>query len=67
MKPTDEAGGESLDDFTVVRFADLKAEDHDAPLLIRRATRRPADLRLPPPAANPTDSLPALLSDRASR
>jgi prevent-host-death family protein len=41
--------------------------DVDAPLEIRRATRRPRDLRLPPPPPTPTDSLTVLLEDRASR
>jgi prevent-host-death family protein len=41
--------------------------DAEAPLEIRRATRKPGDLRLPalPPAG--TDSLSLLLEDRASR
>ena len=34
---------------------------------IRRATRKPGDLRLPPPPAVQTDSLAALIRDRASR
>jgi prevent-host-death family protein len=37
------------------------------PLEIRRATRKPSDLRLPPPPSRPTDSLAVLLQDRASR
>ncbi len=37
------------------------------PLEIRRATRRPGDLRLPQPPSTPTDSLSVLLKDRASR
>lgn len=41
--------------------------DAQPPLEIRRATRKPRDLRLPPPAPVPTDSLSALLQDRASR
>jgi prevent-host-death family protein len=34
---------------------------------IRRATRKPAELRLPRPLAKATDSLGVLLRDRASR
>ena len=41
--------------------------NEDAPLEIRRATRSPRELRLPPPPSKPTDSLTALLEDRASR
>jgi prevent-host-death family protein len=41
--------------------------DDAAPLEIRRATRRPADLRLPPAPKSRTDSLAVLLQDRASR
>ncbi len=41
--------------------------DEDAPLEIRRATRSPRDLRLPPPPSKATDSLTVLLEDRASR
>lgn len=41
--------------------------DAESPLEIRRATRKPSQLRLPPPPARPTDSLKALLQDRASR
>jgi prevent-host-death family protein len=37
------------------------------PLEIRRATRKPRDLRLPPPPSRRTDSLAVLLQDRASR
>jgi antitoxin (DNA-binding transcriptional repressor) of toxin-antitoxin stability system len=42
---------------------------HDAatPLEIRRATRKPGELRLPAPPARPTDSLSLLQADRASR
>jgi prevent-host-death family protein len=36
-------------------------------LEIRRATRKPGELRLPPPLANKIDSLALLLRDRASR
>jgi antitoxin (DNA-binding transcriptional repressor) of toxin-antitoxin stability system len=37
------------------------------PLEVRRATRRLRDLKLPPPAASPTDSLAVLLDDRRRR
>ena len=37
------------------------------PLEIRRATRKPKDLRLPRPCPVPTDSLAVLLQDRAKR
>ena len=41
--------------------------DTQAPLEIQRAIRKPSDAPLPPAPANPTDSLSALLEDRASR
>ena len=41
--------------------------DVEAPLEVRRATRKPSDLRLPPPTSKPTNSLSVLLQDRASR
>ena len=41
--------------------------EEDTSLEIRRATRKPRDLRLPPPPRSPTDSLTVLLEDRASR
>jgi antitoxin (DNA-binding transcriptional repressor) of toxin-antitoxin stability system len=37
------------------------------PVEVRRATRRPKDLRLPPPPSRPTDSLAVLLDDRGRR
>jgi prevent-host-death family protein len=37
------------------------------PLEIRRATRKPRDVRVAPPPSQPTDSLALLLADRASR
>lgn len=37
------------------------------PLEVRRATRKPGDLRLPSPPPRPTDSLSVLLRDRTSR
>ena len=36
------------------------------PLEIRRATRKPTDLPVPPPQSTPTNSLAVLLRDRAS-
>jgi prevent-host-death family protein len=41
--------------------------DNQEPLELRRATRRPADLKVPRPSAKATDSLAVLLEDRASR
>ena len=41
--------------------------DAETPLEVRRATRSPRDLSLPPPPSTPTDSLTALLKDRATR
>jgi prevent-host-death family protein len=41
--------------------------DAEGPLEIRRASRRPGELRVPPAPARATDSLAVLLSDRASR
>jgi prevent-host-death family protein len=41
--------------------------DPETPLEVRRATRKPRDLRLPSPPPRPTDSLSVLLEDRASR
>lgn len=41
--------------------------DSSGPLEIRRATRKPSDLPLPPTPSSKTDSLAALLKDRASR
>jgi prevent-host-death family protein len=41
--------------------------DAEASLKIRRATRRPSELRLPSPPPGKTDSLAALLEDRAAR
>jgi prevent-host-death family protein len=38
----------------------------ETPLEIRRATRKPSQLRLPRPPAKSTDSLSELLHDRAS-
>lgn len=37
------------------------------PIEVRRATRRPRDLKLPPCPASPTDSLAVLLDDRRRR
>jgi len=41
--------------------------DPGSPLEMRRATRKPSDLLLAPPAASATNSLSLLLQDRASR
>jgi len=41
--------------------------DAEAPLEVRRATRKASGLRLPPPCPTPTDSLSVLLRDRAPR
>jgi antitoxin (DNA-binding transcriptional repressor) of toxin-antitoxin stability system len=41
--------------------------DAEAPLEVRRASRKPSDLPLPRPPSNPTDSLSVLLQDRSSR
>ena len=37
------------------------------PIEVRRATRRPQDLRVPPPPSKPTDSVTVLLDDRRRR
>jgi prevent-host-death family protein len=47
--------------------AQIVPYDADRPLEIRRATRKPAGLRLPRPLAKVTDSLAVLLQERASR
>jgi antitoxin (DNA-binding transcriptional repressor) of toxin-antitoxin stability system len=39
----------------------------ESPLDVRRATRRPGDLELPPPPSTATDSLAVLLDDRRRR
>jgi antitoxin (DNA-binding transcriptional repressor) of toxin-antitoxin stability system len=41
--------------------------DVQSALEIRRATRTPAELRVPPPLGKRTDSLALLLRDRAAR
>jgi prevent-host-death family protein len=41
--------------------------DTEAPLEVRRATRKAKDLRLPPPLSKATNGLSVLLEDRASR
>jgi prevent-host-death family protein len=41
--------------------------DESEPLRVRRATRKPGELALPPRPDRPTDSLAVLLQDRASR
>lgn len=39
----------------------------ETPLEVRRATRKPSDLRRPSPPSSSTDSLSVLLRDRAAR
>ncbi len=51
-------------DTPIARIVPYDAETH---IEVRRATRKPRDLRLPPPPSSPTDSLTVLLEDRASR
>ncbi len=41
--------------------------DLATPLEVRRATRKPSELRVSPPLSASTDSLAVLLQDRASR
>jgi antitoxin (DNA-binding transcriptional repressor) of toxin-antitoxin stability system len=47
--------------------AQIVPYDAETPLQVRRATRRPGDLRLPRRPSAPTDSLSVLTRDRASR
>jgi prevent-host-death family protein len=47
--------------------AQIVPYDVAAALEIRRATRKPGELRLPPPPSKATDSLALLVRDRASR
>ena len=47
--------------------AQIVPYDAETPLEVRRATRRPNELRLPPRPSHPTDSLSVLIRDRASR
>jgi prevent-host-death family protein len=47
--------------------AQIVPYDPERPLEVRRATRKPAELRLPRPLPRATDSLAVLLQDRASR
>ena len=47
--------------------AQIVPYDAEGPLEVRRATRKPLDLRIPLAPARPTDSLSVLLADRASR
>lgn len=47
--------------------AQIVPYDVEKALEIRRAIRKPSELRLPPPLAKATDSLTVLLRDRASR
>ena len=48
-------------------IAQLVPYDATAPLEVRRATRKPSELRLPSAPAAVTDSLRILLEDRGSR
>lgn len=41
--------------------------DDEKSIEMRRATRKPGELRLPQPLGKPTNSLAVLLQDRASR
>lgn len=41
--------------------------ESEPPLDVRRATRKPSELRIPRPPARPIDSLAVLLQDRAKR
>ena len=50
-------------DTPVARIVPYAAE----PIEVRRATRRPRNLKLPSPPAAPTDSLAILLDDRRRR
>ena len=51
-------------DTPVAQIVPYEAAPH---LEVRRATRKPGDLRVLPPPPKPTDSLSVLLHDRASR
>jgi len=61
-------GGRSLTvldrDTPIARIVPYEASE---PLRVRHATRKPRELKLPPPPDRPTDSLAVLLRDRASR
>jgi prevent-host-death family protein len=50
-----------------VPVAQIVPYDAEEPLEVRRATRKPGDLRVLPRLAKQTDSLKVLLRDRASR
>lgn len=50
-------------DTPIARLVPYAAE----PIEVRRATRRPRTLKLPPRPASPTDSLAVLLDDRRRR
>lgn len=47
--------------------AQIVPYDAETPLDVRRATRKPSDLRLPPRPSARTDSLSLLIQDRSSR
>lgn len=48
-------------------IARLVPYEESEPLRVRRATRRPSEIALPPPPAGPTDSTALLLEDREKR
>ncbi len=48
-------------------MAQIVPFDAEEPLAVRRATRKPSDLRVLPRLAKQTKSLEVLLQDRASR
>jgi prevent-host-death family protein len=51
-------------DTPIARLVPYEASE---PLRVRRATRRPSEVALPPPPAGPTDSTALLLEDREKR
>jgi prevent-host-death family protein len=48
-------------------IAQIVPYDAESPLEVRRATRKPREIRLPPRPARQTDSLSVLLKDRSER
>ena len=48
-------------------IAQIVPYDAEAPLEIRKATRKPHEMRLPPPPSRRTDSLSLLVKDRSAR
>ncbi len=60
-------GGRTLTVFDrATPVAQIVPYDAETPLDVRRATRKPSDLRLPPRPSAPTDSLSLLMQDRSS-